>query len=276
MEIKSLIQKPKKKISKGFIVSFIIIIIAVLGFAGLTKAGFLPNYFAIEFLCPNKNNFEQPFVQNNVQQPDIPSNVQQYYPQQGNGSIVPSLGIEYKPVIYLYPVQKQLVDVKINYQGNLIVSYPKYNEGWRVTAYPDGRLINQLDNQEYSYLFWEGIDPKANYDLSSGFMVKGADTAEFLQNKLAQLGLTPKEYNEFIVYWLPQMQNNKYNLIHFATKEEYNDRAKLEIKPQPDSLLRVFMVFKKSDEKAEVIPQEIKSFERIGFTVVEWGGTEVK
>jgi hypothetical protein len=65
------------------------------------------------------------------------------------------------------------------------------------------------------------------------------------------------------------MQNNKYNLVHFATKEEYNDKAILDIKPRPDSLLRVFMVLKKLDAKIEIKPQELSSFERNGFSVVE-------
>lgn len=181
-----------------------------------------------------------------------------------------------KPVIYLYPKQEQQIDVKINYEKNLDFSYPTYDNGWNVVAYPDGKIINLKDNKEYSYLFWEIIDGELNYDLSRGFVIKGSETIGFLQSTLAKLGLTPKEYNEFIVYWLPYMQNNKYNLIHFATKEEYSDKVILDIEPRPDSLLRIFMVIKKLDTEIEIKPQELNSFIRTGFTVVEWGGTEVK
>ncbi|MDR1410457.1 MAG: hypothetical protein LBJ12_09435 [Oscillospiraceae bacterium] len=52
-------------------------------------------------------------------------------------------------------------------------------------------------------------------EFARGWCVSGSDTAAFLQKKLAQLGLTPKEYDEFIVYWLPLMQDNPYNLITF-------------------------------------------------------------
>jgi hypothetical protein len=89
------------------------------------------------------------------------------------------------------------------------------------------------------------------------------------------LGLTPKEYNEFIIYWLPVMKNNKFNLVSFAGRE-YEEIAPMQITPKPDSVLRVFMVFKPLDNYMEVQPQELKSFERKGFTVVEWGGTELK
>lgn len=181
-----------------------------------------------------------------------------------------------KPVIYLYPETIQEVDVKLLYEGELSITYPEYDNGWSVRAYPDGKLTNLFDGKEYSYLFWEGSNENWEYDLTKGFIVEGKNTAEFLQEKLSKLGLTPKEYNEFIVYWLPQMINNKYNLIHFATKEEYDDRAELVIDPKPDSMLRVFMVFKKLDNPISVEPQQIKSFERKGFSVVEWGGSEVR
>jgi len=182
-----------------------------------------------------------------------------------------------KPVIYLYPQDPEDVNVTLDLDGTLTAAYPTYNNGWNIFAYPDGKLINSTDNKEYSYLFWEGISSEGTkYDLNKGFVVEGKDTAQFLQDKLSQLGLTPKEYNEFIVYWMPKMQNNRYNLIHFASKEEYDDRAKLTIEPKPDSILRVFMVYKSLDNKQEIQPQEIKPFSRNGFAVVEWGGTEIE
>lgn len=89
---------------------------------------------------------------------------------------------------------------------------------------PDGTLYDRFDGREYSYLFWEGTCPGA-YDLSKGFVVKGEDTKDFLQEKLAFLGLTPREYNEFIVYWMPLMQDHPYNLISFQ-QEAYTDLAR--------------------------------------------------
>jgi hypothetical protein len=179
-----------------------------------------------------------------------------------------------KPVIYLYPTSEQSVSVKLDYKGELTCTYPEYKDGWNVIAKPDGTLTNIEDKREYSYLYWEGIS-KNQCDMSKGFVVKGEDTEEFLQEKLEYMGLTPREYNEFIVYWLPIMQENKYNLITFAG-EDYENLAKLNITPKPDSILRVMMLFKSLDKPIEVEEQEIKSFERKGFTVVEWGGREVK
>lgn len=183
-------------------------------------------------------------------------------------------GGEKKPVIYLYPTSEQTVSVKLDYKGKLTCTYPEYKDGWKVNAKPDGTLTNIDDNREYSYLYWEGISD-TQWDMSKGFVVKGDETRGFLQEKLEYLGLTPKEYNEFIVYWLPILQENKYNLITFAG-EDYENLAPLEITPKPDSMLRVMMVFKPLNKSIQVEEQELKPIVRTGFTVVEWGGTELK
>lgn len=180
--------------------------------------------------------------------------------------------IIWKPVIYLYPEEKTEASVKINFKGELTCTYPAYDDGWNVTAYPDGKLI--CNGKEYLYLFWEG-ESDTEYDFSKGFVVKGTDTAAFLEEKLSYMGLTPKEYNDFIVFWLPKMQDNKYNLITFQ-ETAYTETAELNIVPQPDSVLRIFMAYKKLDKGINIEEPVLHTFERKGFTVVEWGGTCVQ
>ena len=186
-----------------------------------------------------------------------------------------------KPVLYLYPEKKMDVSVKLALkEATFSCTYPDYGKGWNVTAYPSGKLINKADKKEYSYLYWE-LDSDMKFDFSKGFIVKGKDTAAFLQKTLAQMGLKPKEYNEFIVYWLPRMQNNEYNLISFQTKT-YIDNVKLKISPKPDSVLRVNMAYKPltakqaKKQKTSLKQQTFPKFDRKGFTVVEWGGEEIK
>ena len=182
--------------------------------------------------------------------------------------------VDAKPVIYLYPKEEEVIDVKLEYKGELTVTYPEYKDGWKVKANPDGILMNLEDNRQYSYLFWEGLSD-LDYDISEGFVVKNEDTVDFLQEKLEYVGLTPKEYNEFIVYWLPILQENNYNLIYFAG-DEYDEYAKLNINPKPDSILRVMMVYKALDKTIEIKEQKLEQFKREGFTVVEWGGTKIE
>lgn len=176
-------------------------------------------------------------------------------------------------MIYLYPEKETEVSVNLTLDGNLTCSYPKYKDGWKVTALPDGTLTD-ASGQTYNYLYWEG-ETYARYDLTEGFCVKGEDTAKFLENSLQKLGLNRKEANEFIVYWLPLMGDNPYNLISFQTNI-YTDAAKLNINPSPDSLIRVFMAWKSSENYVELPVQQLTAPERNGFTVVEWGGTEIK
>ena len=46
--------------------------------------------------------------------------------------------------------------------------------------------------------------------------------------------------------------------------------------PSPDTVIRVFMAYKASDEFVEIEEQKLSVPIREGFTVIEWGGTMVK
>ena len=177
-----------------------------------------------------------------------------------------------KPVIYLYPEEVTDVTVQLDYSGKLTCTYPAYKDGWQVTAAPDGTLTD-ASGQTYNYLYWEG-EGTERYDFSRGFCVPGADTAAFLEDALAQLGLTRKEANEFIVYWLPRMEQSPYNLIAFQ-QEAYTDAAPLTVTPAPDSILRVFMAWQPLEAPVDIPAQTLPAFERHGFALVEWGGTEI-
>ena len=54
-----------------------------------------------------------------------------------------------KPVIYLYPEEETQVTVKLDYAGELTCTYPAYDDGWAVTAQPDGTLTDAA-GQTYS------------------------------------------------------------------------------------------------------------------------------
>ncbi|MBR3152760.1 MAG: hypothetical protein IKF52_04055 [Clostridia bacterium] len=181
-----------------------------------------------------------------------------------------------KPIIYLYPKEKTEVSVKLLEDEQIVCSYPKYRDEWKVLADSDGTLMDLNTNRELYSLYYESdniIDFKVEKD---GFIVKGEDTIEFLEEKLSILGLTEKEAEEFIVYWLPRLENNKYNYIRFATKEEINSNMPLEINPNPDTTIRILMTFKGLDNPINVQEQNLEMPNREGFVAVEWGGTEIK
>ena len=88
-------------------------------------------------------------------------------------------------------------------------------------------------------------------------------------------GLTAREANEFIIYWLPVMQENPYNVITFHT-DDYADAVPLTVSPAPDSVIRVFMTFSASENQVYLPEQTLPQYARNGFTVVEWGGGEIR
>lgn len=180
-----------------------------------------------------------------------------------------------KPVIYLYPEQETDVHIELELTtSELATTYPKYQNGWDVTASPDGTLLNKADGTHHRYLFWDSVNAHTAFDLSQGFCVAGCETEQFLKRTLTQMGLTESEMNEFIVYWLPRMERNPYNLITFQG-EAYTDSAKLHITPEPDSICRIFMAYLPLEHEVEIEPQQLSTFERTGFAVVEWGGSEL-
>lgn len=183
----------------------------------------------------------------------------------------PGVSID-KPVIYLYPEKPTDVKLTLDFAGTLNTTYPLYEDGWKVIAYPDGTL-EDANGRKYNYLFWEGVSDM-EFDFSKGFCIKGEDTRIFLENALTQMGLSDKEQGDFITYWLPQMQNNKYNLISFQG-ENYAKMAKIETSCKVDTEIRVFMAWKPSNTEIAIEPQEIKKIVRKGFVLVEWGGSKV-
>ena len=183
-----------------------------------------------------------------------------------------------KPVIYLYPEQETKVNVQLSFNGTLTSTYPTLpSEGWTVTAQPDGTLTDE-EGRSYRYLFWEGV-ADVDWKQDSGFLVKAEDAHEFLEESLTQLGLNELEQNDFITYWLPKLEKNGESFVTFAAKQ-YTDNAVLTVTPQPDSVLRVQMLISKVDDSnraafQKLPEQELPRFEREGFVLVEWGGTDL-
>ncbi len=192
------------------------------------------------------------------------------YPQIKN-----SIRVSYKPIIYLYPEKEMEVSVKLGSLDKITSSYPLYEVGWDVLAKPDGSLKDLDTGRELYSLYWEG---KNNYptNFGTGFVVERDNIIPFLEEKLEVLGLNEREAEEFIIYWLPKLQENKYNFINFASLEDINKNMPLEVSPKPESMIRIMMQFKGLNKKIKVKEQKLVTPERKGFTLVEWGGTQIK
>ena len=189
-------------------------------------------------------------------------------------------GIEYnydKPVIYFYPEKEQQIDVKLKVAGKLGFTYPTYNNGWSFKANPNGLL--RTNNSTYRYLFWEAKIPAQHsvFNQKTGFLVSSDSLLSFFERTLSKIGLSSSEQQDFITFWYPLMKNNTTNYIHFIFNDEYDKIASLDVTPKPESTIRLFMFWKKVEDNSIInIPQQnIPSYTRKGFTVVEWGGSEI-
>ena len=169
----------------------------------------------------------------------------------------PRNDVSLKPIIYLYPTSETRVSVRLGKPSDVTVSYPEYNanKGWNVSAQPNGDLVDTDTGRSLYSLYYESESSEDVYSMKSdGFIVSREDTVSFLEDKLAKLGLNEHEAEEFIIYWLPRLQANE------------------------DTIIRVMMTYKGLDKPIEgITEQQLPTTPtRDGFTVVEWGGSEIE
>ena len=96
-----------------------------------------------------------------------------------------------------------------------------------------------------------------------------------MEDKLKLLGLNDKEAQEFIIYWLPKLQKHNYIYLRFQTLNEIEHNIPLDISPKPDTLIRIIMEWKGLNNSMNIKEQQLTPITRSGFTVFEWGGTEI-
>jgi hypothetical protein len=179
-----------------------------------------------------------------------------------------------KPIVYLYPQVTTDISVKvIPTSGQLTFTYPQYDGVWNVTATNDGLLTDSRGN-EYDYLWWESKSDTLNTP-DKGFMVKYEDLSIFFDNILTKAGFIKPEIDDFKEFWIPTMTSEytPYFKISFLQNKEVNSLARLQIHPQPNTEIRLFMIYERLDSYMSIEPQEIQQTTRNGFTVTEWGGT---
>lgn len=186
-----------------------------------------------------------------------------------------------KPVIYLSSPGPISATIQLKFKGELLFSYPTYEKGWNVRVNGD-EIYDQTTNRTYSYLFWEGRDPALDFAYSEdqflGFVLKTDTIVPFLETKLDFLGLNFRERTDFITYWAPRIMEHNYIIAQFLIDDQYHQLiAEIVIDPNPDAMRRIFLLYKGFEERPtlDVHPQVLKPFSRQGFTLIEWGGSDL-
>jgi mRNA deadenylase 3'-5' endonuclease subunit Ccr4 len=105
-----------------------------------------------------------------------------------------------------------------------------------------------------------------------GFVVAARNVEGFLKEKLAVLGLNEVETADFMEFWYPKFNSAPYYYITFMEKAEFDKLAPLTVTPAPDSVIRVYMDYAPLIKPVKVTEPVLKTPERTGFAVVEWGG----
>ncbi|WP_338410738.1 TonB-dependent receptor plug domain-containing protein [uncultured Flavobacterium sp.] len=182
-----------------------------------------------------------------------------------------------KPVIYLYPTKETEVTLQFDFKGKLLTTFPKYEGNWKVIAAPNGQLFDTKTKRNYSSLFWDGVIdfPNEHYQYTDGFVVEKENLIDFFIEKLKHIGLNNQETNEFIQFWLPILERNEFNFIHFLTNDACNEISVNKVKPKPETVIRVYMEFYGIDQFESIKEQQLPKTNRKGFTLVEWGGADV-
>jgi hypothetical protein len=200
--------------------------------------------------------------------------------------------VSFKPVIYAYSDKSLQFDLTINPTGKFSFTYPQINEnntcvGMQIDT--NGKLTDNKGKQ-FPYLFWESINEpfafahKKEHSKWAGSLVDQKDILAFLENKLTELGLTSIEQTDFITYWGPRMTHYSSCFVQFLVDEEYDQVAAMKCTPAPQNCRRVYLLFTGMDNasaqaqmiKQNAVEQHFTSFDRSGFTLLEWGGSELE
>lgn len=190
--------------------------------------------------------------------------------------------IEEKPVIYAYSDERLTAKLELSNSEEFTFTYPEYHDGWEIEIGPSIKGV-KVEGVDFPYLFWEGqkkdIDFSSKEGIVEGFYLKTDTAVDFIQNSLIALGFNQTESTDFITYWAPRIQKHDYSSIQFLVDDQYDlEIGELKVDPVPNAKRRVYLLFEGDNvgkPKMNIEPQKLISFERKGFTILEWGGTEL-
>lgn len=150
------------------------------------------------------------------------------------------------------------------------MSIPEYNDGWMVTASPDGTLTDK-DKNSYGYLFYEALVKRKAFSTEEGFVIPSNKRAEAFREILASYGFNEQETADFIEYWADYLKDGTDYVMYPMLTEGVDNAMPLTFSVKPDSIYRIWFGFAEYSSD-EITPPEIMPIVRKGFTVVEWGG----
>lgn len=177
-----------------------------------------------------------------------------------------------KPAIYLYPPNDISISVRIEPKGKLTETIPDYGEGWHVRATTTGQII--ADKKVYPYLYYEA-DLTNGYEPHEGWIIAKESLKVRLAGILTTLGLNEREKDDFLTYWMPRLNNKPYYFVGFVPQTEIEKQETLTLSQNPETKIRIRLIFEGLDVPIFIQAPTLSSPQRIGFTLVDWGGSLV-
>ena len=171
-----------------------------------------------------------------------------------------------KPAVYLYPEKDMQVKVSLGINGLIIKSIPEYNNGWKVYTTANGRIDNRYDYLFYEVLLFQPEKPQ------EGWIVEYSELENWFDTKLPDLGLNAKESSDLKAYWLNRLPKSDYYQIGLLSESYLEKNMVLSVTPAPRTVIKRMLYFKPLKTKISLNEPAIEHKERLGFTVVEWGG----
>jgi hypothetical protein len=176
--------------------------------------------------------------------------------------------ILYKPNIYIYPKKNIQLSLKISFPsgGSIIESIPAYNNGWNVYVDTNGIIDNK-----YRFLFYESKQPDL-FQNEVGWCISKYNLKSFFEQNLAFYNFSENEIIDFLVYWLPRLNEYDYYLIYPQTNIVIDKIIKLDFSIELDNINRLYYGFSGLNNYIKIEKPLIKGFEREGNYIMEWGG----
>lgn len=174
-----------------------------------------------------------------------------------------------KPNIYLYPTEPAKINLSLNFLkgGRLIKSIPKYPKKWQdISVKTDGKI-----NSRYDFLFYE-VGMRDTWQYSHGWVVKRENLSLFFRLNMEEYGFNKAEIDDFMAYWIPKLNTAEYYAVYPQTSTEIDPVIQIQCDPEPDSVLRLFYVFREMGGFVDLPQPFIRYFLRDGFVLTEWGG----
>lgn len=182
-----------------------------------------------------------------------------------------------KPVIYIHSSENKEMSLEVHTSGRINFSYPQMqNNGWSFKVDKIGNI--NVNDENFSYLFWDGIFNLDEIDLDNftSVYVPQSELLEYLEEVCNSFGFSRSEKADFITYWYPQMKQYATVKVNFL----FNSQAKQVSKIKNSAGMPVYQLYmfwepyevKHSFEFHKVPVPKIPEGEDY---ILEWGGAKI-